>query len=787
MAKIRFFPEDDGLPAGLDRPLWRSGTAEPEGDPLGLEPGTGSTPDAEDDPTLADGPAEATAYEGTGSWLRDLAREIQAAIGLARCRRELQDGSRHHSAFRAIRLDEDQVAILARGGLLKVGEAQLALATIAARGEVPVGTWQLLAEHSRRWRLARSVLSADEHPSRSFATAVEGLPLFLERCAALLVLSSLMDCLEATLARSGIRVRGGLNIRDCYRALGDEAEGWMHSGYELVFADDGPLAERGIIEVGVVEDADGNDLDRIIQPDRGFLDDCLGRDLAAVARMPGVQVIHPAERLEDVVLTADQRRVAEGLLAGWPWLTGSPVALGVLLHGPSGTGKTMLARGLAGSAGRPLLLIDGDLVAASDRERDVVTSLLRRAAREKAILFIDEASQVVPNGSAASRALLVHLDRIPAAVILATNNALAFDPALDRRLLVKLALPMPGPKERGRILQRELRVQGHRLAEGLLMDQEVARMAESIRLSGGYWRNVVQLAGMLADQRAGGSGPLNADDLADAIRRQVGEESSPLANHAQHIHWSDPDAPQVAVVLGERVMAQTDAMIAALDHLRAERAAEDLHGIGACVVIHGPERHLVGAVTARMAQRLRLPLGWIRQRAQMLIRPVVDQDEGDEDLFHEEPDAGNWVAAHAAPRAIRRQGVGRFGALRFDTDALAELDEELGELAIVGLRLPSPEAALAWIPIIDHLAASQHLLVIHQLDGAIPPELTRRAAAICPWARVDASMRSAGWQRLGGRGPAPTANCLGELAAAAARQRLRRGGLPASEPLTRLP
>jgi hypothetical protein len=503
--------------------------------------------------------------------------------------------------------------------------------------------------------------------------------------------------------------------------------------------------------------------------------------------MPGVQLVHPRERLEDVVLTQEQRRVAESLLGAWPWLGKTGHALGILLHGPSGTGKTMLARGLAGTAGLPLLIVDGKMVSTHDHEREVVTGLLRRAAIERAILFIDEADDVVPNGSDASRALLMELERIPAVVILATNSPYGFDPALDRRLLVKLGLPMPGPHERAHILLRELRVQGHDLSEGLLECPEVLRLAEGVRLSGGYWRNIVEMAGIMADQRCGGQGPITLDDLTCALRQQAGEDASPLVTNAQHVRWVDVDATRKLALPGGVLADEVHSAIEAIGSLRAERAEEGLLGIGACLVIHGPERHLGDAVIARLAGGLRLPFGWISLRTRPAVGPQEDDQEDDDDIFGEGPSKGLWVAAMGGRGSGRKRSAYGMALARMESDVLGELEEELGELAVVGLRLNDGACVEHWLPLIDHLAASRHLLVVHQLGGALPPELTRRAAFIRPWAKVDPALRRAAWGELGGRGDVPIVGGLGELAAAVARQRLHRAGLIGGQALVDLP
>jgi cell division protease FtsH len=230
---------------------------------------------------------------------------------------------------------------------------------------------------------------------------------------------------------------------------------------------------------------------------------------------------------------------------------GARLPKGVLLVGPPGTGKTMLARAVAGEAGRAFYSISGsdfiEMIVGVGAAR--VRALFEQAkASAPCIVFIDEIDAVGRqrgvgiSGAGDEREqtlnqLLVEMDGFEPTqgviLLAATNRPDVLDPALLRPGRFDRQVYVGPPDVRGR--EAILRVHAQRMP--MADDVDLARIARATPgMSGADLANMLNEAALLAARDASGEvSQAHVEQARDRVLMGTERKSMVLSAHERHL------------------------------------------------------------------------------------------------------------------------------------------------------------------------------------------------------------------------------------------------------------
>lgn len=269
------------------------------------------------------------------------------------------------------------------------------------------------------------------------------------------------------------------------------------------FRVDAPLMHHEIILIGDRVDDESNILDEKVRLSGRFERYLLGDDSLYSSDFRHIRRERANVRLEQVIIAEElkseivnhvgnylNQREAGSMAARLDAFFGYGTALTFLFFGPSGTGKTMLAHGLANHFGRQLFSLKVEDMAQISRPDDEILAILfREASLRNGIVLLDESDDLFRPNSSESRSLLIEIEKARCIVILATNRPVELDPAMERRIVMKVHFPMPDAVLRRKIWQALL-PENVRLA----LDVDLDEIAERFPFTGGLIKNTFLMA-----------------------------------------------------------------------------------------------------------------------------------------------------------------------------------------------------------------------------------------------------------------------------------------------------
>ena len=199
----------------------------------------------------------------------------------------------------------------------------------------------------------------------------------------------------------------------------------------------------------------------------------------------------------------------------------------LLFYGTPGTGKTMCAEGIAEKLGKDYIMLssaDFQSPIPGETERNMKEAFKKATAKDL-IVILDECDSILVNRDRVGailageiNCLLSEIERFEGVCIMTSNRSVELDPALARRIALKLEFPMPDPSVREAIFKKLIP------KKAPLAGDVDLKLLSKYEISGGQIKNALLLAARLAC--AAEAKEISMAHFAEGIKRELlGDEA----------------------------------------------------------------------------------------------------------------------------------------------------------------------------------------------------------------------------------------------------------------------